>query len=101
MNCPHCGAELLGPVYPISTARYDFACGTVHVPASSASPVRSPRCYGRQISQLKAELAQSVRRDDPRLKEVVNLIGEPGRSSEAKHILQSIIEGKHPSEPLT
>lgn len=94
MNCPHCGDELLSPVYPISAERYDFACGTVHVPSSSASPVRGPRCYERQISQLRAELSQCVRRDDPRLREALDWFNSRNFASNIAANIYDSISGK-------
>lgn len=62
---------------------------------------RTESCYDRQIAQLKAELAQCVRRDDPRLENILQVLddGSYGHSSwqksaAAKATLQSIIEGK-------
>ena len=58
MNCPHCGAlpRLMdrGPQH--------FTCWTQIYDTAD----RGTGCYERQISQLKSELSQCVRRDDPR-----------------------------------
>lgn len=94
MNCPHCGASY-------STSTLTFACGSYE---RSDGIKRHAHCFESQISQLKAELAQSVRRDDPRLKETISGLERASRCSmsalaiamldSVKDKLQSIIEGK-------
>lgn len=90
MNCPHCGAEW--------SDREHNQCYHLH-PAFGSD--RSIACRDRQISQLKTELSQCVRRDDPRLENILQVLddGSYGHSSwqksaAAKATLQSIIEGK-------
>ena len=95
-NCPHCGA---GPA-----KEWGWVCGR-------AGGYDESGCYERQIAALKAELekakaerAQMVRRDDPRLVNIgaelavaLSHCGDPNWESGlsfARHQLQSIIEGK-------
>lgn len=112
MNCPHCGAV---------DACVDFEgvhrhqCGSASF--GEGGMTISMGCLSRQISQLKAELAQSVRRDDSRLTEIAselergsnmaldNMEGEQGEDfiaweqvhryfANQRDKLQSIISGK-------
>lgn len=63
MNCPHCGAEWAD--------REHNQCYHFH-PAFGTD--RSIACLERQISQLKAELSQCVRREDPTLISILSAI---------------------------
>lgn len=94
MNCPHCGAEFV-------VWKGTWECDSYRFDAGDNGVTRSSTCYSRQISQLKAELAQSVRRDDPRLKLVEAAMWNYQRNHglsdverEAYDHLKSIIEGK-------
>lgn len=85
MNCPHCGSDWKG-------WRGMFDCDS-YPSGKEGNVKRTECCYERQISQLKAELAQSVRMGDPRLKEIIEHL-EFGFHALAIEELQSIIEGK-------
>lgn len=99
MNCPHCGAGEINRWFANGKCALVYECGAEFV--GHFQKVDTLRCAQLQITQLKAELEQRIRRDDPRLKEALRLLEDASygtvnwqdAATSAKQ-LQSIIEGK-------